>query len=588
MGRRFSLKQRSAVAIVTGRHGDADHIVPYSRGGETTVENCQMIGSVTNRRKGAFSYKPREWQQQFQRAWDARTKKPFLLIVIPGGGKTIAALEACKQWMAAGSDRRIVVVVPTVNLREQWQDEAVKFGIDLQSKEFGTNFKHGFQGGVTTYSFVANNSGLFRKLCSVAPTMVVFDEIHHCGDEAHFGRGITDAFELAKEKLLLSGTPWKTDGMPIPYVTYDPSGYAVGDFFYDYPRALNESVVRYLVFDYSRGTITNDTTGQTDTLSSESTEDEASRMLLRLLDARGEFVKEQIRQAHQKLLEVRATTPDAAALAACVDQAHAVHVAETIYRVTGCRPSVIVSDSELGNDSVREFRSGRGEWLVAVRKVSEGVDIKRLQVLCYLTNTVTELFFRQLIGRVSRYRDGEDREGYVFLPSDPRLIRCAQNIENAQVQALREQETRDLKESGHVDQEDPRFDSFSTAHAGTDLVMIGSEAVPCDQAEQIKSASEKTGVPMQKVLEVLRAVDGFSLRQEPEGRPMTKEEEMDDLREKCNKKAFQLACILLRGHGDPRPKVKEIHLRFKPQGDMTQDELRRKLSTLIEEIKRNA
>ena len=199
MARLFSRRQKAAVAIVTGRDGEADHIVPHSHGGETKVENCQMISGNTNRRKGAFVYEPREWQEQFHDQWDARRKKSFLLIVIPGGGKTMAALEACRRWMKAGNDRRIVVVVPTDNLREQWQEEAAKFGIELQSKEFGTNFKHGFQGGVTTYSFVANNSALLRKLCSSAPTMVVLDEIHHCGDEAHFGRGVVEAFDLAEE-----------------------------------------------------------------------------------------------------------------------------------------------------------------------------------------------------------------------------------------------------------------------------------------------------------------------------------------------------------------------------------------------------
>jgi superfamily II DNA or RNA helicase len=587
MGRLFSLKQKTAVEIVTGRNGEADHIVPYSQGGPTAVENCQMIGSKTNRRKGSFRYEPRRWQIEFQQKWDARDKKSFLLIVIPGGGKTMAALDACRRWMEAGNDRRIVVVVPTDNLREQWQEEAVKFGIDLQSKEFGTNFKDGFQGGVTTYSFVANNSALFRKLCSSAPTMVVFDEIHHCGDEAHFGRGIKEAFDMAKERLLLSGTPWKTDGTPIPYVNYDGSGYAVGDFFYDYPRALNEDVVRYLVFDYSRGTITNDLTGQTDTISSDSSDDEATRLLRRLLDP-GEFLREQIRQAHAKLLEVRKATPDAGALAACVDQLHANQVADAIRSVTGCDPGVIVSDTEMTNDTVREFRKSDREWLVAVRKVAEGTDIKRLQVLCYLTNTVTELFFRQLIGRVSRYRSGEDREGFVFLPADPRLIRCAQNIENAQVQALKDQEDEDARERPDSDSEDKPAVSYSTGHDGTDLVMIGGEAVPNDQAAMIKRVSEATGVPMQKVLEVQRELNGIPLAVEPEEELITKEEQMDKLRIKCNAKAFQLARVMVGNTGDVRSKVKEIHLRFRPQENMTDHELRRKLSVLLEEIKRRA
>ena len=573
--RLFTQKQKSAVAIVTGREGDGDHIMPASNGGITKVENCQNISPSTNKKKGAFAFEARKWQQEFFAQWQARSGKSFLLIVIPGGGKTMAALEACRTWMAAGSDRRMIVIVPTDNLREQWREEAVKFGIELQTKEFGTNFKDGFQGGVTTYHYVANNSALFRKLCSVAPTIVVFDEVHHCGDEAHFGRGITDAFELAKERLLLSGTAWRSDGTPIPFVKYDGNGFAVGDFSYDYPRALNENVVRYLVFDYSRGIITNDITGDTQMLSSDASDDEASRVLWRLLDARGEFVREQIRQAHAKLLEVRETTPDAAALAACVDQTHAIQVAEAIRDITGCVPSVIVSDSDMENDTVRSFRTSRKEWLVAVRKVSEGTDIKRLQVLCYLTNTTSELFFRQLIGRVSRYRDGDDREGYVYLPADPRLIRCAQNIEAAQVQALREQFDGDPREKDDEPRRDQPIDSYSTSHDGTDVVMIGSEAVACDKAREIKRVSEATKVPMQKVLEVMACLGvshGFG---EQEVRVESKEEVMDSLRKKCQQKAYWLAKLA-------EIDVKEVHGKFKPQASMTESELRSKLATITE------
>jgi superfamily II DNA or RNA helicase len=577
--RLFTKNQKMAVEIVTGKTGQGDHIIPHSKGGNTDVENCQLIGRSANRAKADFFFKPRRWQEEFFRQWLARVVNSFLLIVIPGGGKTMAALEVARRWMAAGSDRRLIVVVPTHNVREQWQEEAVRFGIELQTKEFGTNFKHGFQGGVVTYGLVASQPLVFRKLCSVAPTMVIFDEIHHCGEDASFGRGASSAFELAKERLLLSGTAWRSDGTAIPWVQYDGNGFAVGDYAYDYPHALNDEVVRFLVFDYSRGTITHDSTGDTFTLSSESSEDEASRLLRKLLDARGEFVREQIRQAHQKLMDVRASFPDAGALAACIDQTHAVMVADVIREVTGCEPSVIVSDSDVENDTVRSFRDSKKEWLVAVRKVSEGTDIKRLQVLCYLTNTTSELFFRQLVGRVSRYRGIEDREAYVFLPADPRLIACAQNIENAQVQALKNQRDEDVVERDQFDADAPGlFDSFSTAHDGTDLVMIGSEAVSEQLARQIEQIAEATSTPMKKVLEIMQHL-GTPTPPQParQEQSRSKEEVMDELRRKCNKQAFRLSKLAKCEPG-------EINGRFKPHDQMTEEELRRKLKAIMTEI----
>lgn len=576
--REFSKKQKRAAEIVSDKIGDADHITPYSRGGKTIVENCQILDSIANKKKSAFQFKPRKWQVEFLREWDEREPHtPFMLIAIPGGGKTMAALEASRRWMAAGSDRRVIFVVPTDNLREQWKDEASNFGISLQTKEFGTNFKHGFQGAAVTYHLVANQPDVFRKLCSVAPTMVVFDEVHHCGDEKHFGRGITTAFELAKERLLMSGTPWKTDGVAIPFVKYDGNGYAVGNFSYDYPRALNEDVVRYLVFDHAKGSIKNDCTGKTEMVSQEISDNDASQRLKKLLDPSGDYVREQISEAHRKLLECRKTIPDAAGLAACIDQFHAVKVAAIIREVTGCEPSVIVSDTDIENDNVRAFRKSRKEWLVAVRKVSEGTDIKRLQVLCYLTNTTSELFFRQLVGRVSRVRNMEDYEAYVYLPADPRLIRCAQNIENAQVQALRDLSERESRELNDRQQGSLEFESYSTQHDGTEVVLIGSERVPISEAKKIERVAESVGVSMQKVMQIMAMTGGISVEHtEQVSSEPCKEDRMDSLRKKCSKAAFRLSKLL-------DVTVRAIHGKFKPQREMTEPELQSKLDQLVRE-----
>lgn len=574
--RSFSDAERKAVELVQDKTGEADHIVPWSAGGRTTVENCQMLDATANKKKSNAEFKPRKWQSEFLRDWDEREPhQPFMLIAIPGGGKTMAALEACRKWMAAGSDRRIIIVVPTDPLREQWKEEASRFGIELQTKEFGTNFKHGFQGAVVTYHLVANQPLVFRKLCSVAPTMVVFDEVHHCGDEAHFGNGIKLAFELARERLLMSGTPWKSDGTAIPFVKYDGNGYAVGNFSYDYPRALNEDVVRYLVFDHAKGIIRNDCTGETETLSQDISEYEASQRLKKLLDPSGDYVKEQIASAHRKLMECRKSIPDAAAMAACIDQFHAVKVAALIREVTGCEPSVIVSDSEIENDTVKQFRNSKKEWLVAVRKVSEGTDIKRLQVLCYLTNTTAELFFRQLVGRVSRVRGLDDFEAYVYLPADPRLIRCAQNIENAQVQALRDMTEREARELAERQQGTLQFDSYSTIHDGTDVVLIGSERVPIETAKAIELAAETTGVSMQKVMQIMELMKlQPQIPEHSASNQESKEDRMDDLRRKCNKAAFKLSKQL----GVP---VESVHARYKPQKSMSEIELQNKLDQLI-------
>jgi len=178
---------------------------------------------------------------------------------------------------------------------------------------------------------------------------------------------------------------------------------------------------------------------------------------------------------------------------------------------------------------------------------------------------------------VSRVRNMEDFEAYVYLPADPRLIRCAQNIENAQVQALREQNERDKREMSEREQRELPFDSFSTSHDGTDGVLIGSERVPLDEFKHIEMVATRSKLSMQKVMEVLRLSEWRTIHTEPTVVPeVNLEDRLDALRKKCNKAAFRLA-------KDRDLDVSHVHGRFKPQHKMNQQELTAKLAQLVKE-----
>jgi superfamily II DNA or RNA helicase len=61
--------------------------------------------------------------------------------------------------------------------------------------------------------------------------------------------------------------------------------------------------------------------------------------------------------------------------------------------------------------------------------VSEGVDIPRLRVGVFATNTTTELFFRQAVGRLVRWTPGvRSQKAFLFIPDDLRLRRWAGGI----------------------------------------------------------------------------------------------------------------------------------------------------------------
>ncbi len=100
-----------------------------------------------------------------------------------------------------------------------------------------------------------------------------------------------------------------------------------------------------------------------------------------------------------------------------------------------------VSDDPGASERIATFATGRDPWIVAVRMVSEGVDIPRLRVGVYATNTVTELFFRQAVGRVVRWTPGQRRQkAFVFIPDDPRLRAFAGHLAHERTHSLRRRE----------------------------------------------------------------------------------------------------------------------------------------------------
>ena len=592
----FTQSNKIAAAIyqdvpLEGNH--ADHINPKSLGGSDDVSNCQILSASGNIRKSANLQSSRQWQNNFYREWD-KAQNRFLLVAIPGSGKTFASLTVAKQFLDAGSDRRVLIVVPTLNVRRQWEVEAAKmFGIQLQTEKFGTDFRTGFIGGVATYQSLASQVSLFRKIVTSRPTLVIFDEVHHLSDTATWGETAKIACENATRILLLSGTPFRTDGLTIPFINYDGDGFCIPNFRYDYPHALNDSVVRSFTFDYSRGSFDEINYGEERKVEfhGEMSDDEAAESLRRLLTPEGNFLAEQIRLSHQKLVQIREHIPDAAAMAVCIDQFHAIKVAEVIKRVTGCTASVIVSDDDKTTDTVDNFRKISKEWVVSVRQVSEGTDIKRLHVLCYLTSATTEVFFRQLIGRVSRVRFQEnnatatqdagtlDLEAFVYLPADPRLIRHAKNIEKAQLCALREIIEKEKREQLEPRQDNLNLSTFlNSQHDGLELVVSvggieyrGNNAKRYNDLLSLGITSEKA----QKVLEL--DWNNQALNTKEVFIEKTLQDELKDLGRKCNKTAFALA-------SKRKCEVKEIHIKYPRQETMGKDQLNQKLTDLKREL----
>ena len=81
-----------------------------------------------------------------------------------------------------------------------------------------------FVGVALTYAGVAINPLALRIRTEAFKTLVILDEIHHAGDALSWGEAVREAFEPAARRLMLTGTPFRSDTNPIPFVRYEPDG----------------------------------------------------------------------------------------------------------------------------------------------------------------------------------------------------------------------------------------------------------------------------------------------------------------------------------------------------------------------------
>jgi superfamily II DNA/RNA helicase len=132
--------------------------------------------------------------------------------------------------------------------------------------------------------------------------------------------------------------------------------------------------------------------------------------------------------ADRRLTEVRRHVPDAGGLVIATDQDAARAYAALLRKISGEAPSIVLSDEKAASKRIADFTDSDKRWMVAVRMVSEGVDVPRLAVGVYATTTTTPLFFAQAVGRFVRARKRGETAS-VFLPSTGHLLGLAAQME---------------------------------------------------------------------------------------------------------------------------------------------------------------
>jgi len=390
------------------------------------------------------SVRLRPWQKRALDRLAATGAPDFLAMATPGAGKTTFALCAAVHDLAAHPGRRLVVVAPTSHLKLQWADAAAGFGLHLEPRwtPSGGRLPADVHGIVTTYQQVAASPDALRPVA--AESLAVLDEIHHAGDDRAWGDAVRRAFEPAFRRLALSGTPFRSDTRAIPFVRYVGEE-AVPDFEYGYADALADGrVVRPVYFPRINGFmewIAPDGAAQAAAFDDPLDRARAAQRLRTALSLEGEWLPAVLAQANERLVALRRQQPDAGGLVVATDQDHAQGIADLLRYRCGVRAAVAVSDDPRSSSRIARFSASSDPWIVAVRMVSEGVDIPRLRVGVYATTTTTELFFRQAVGRFVRWTRGVPRQkAYLFIPDDLRLRTWATQIADARRHSLRRRE----------------------------------------------------------------------------------------------------------------------------------------------------
>jgi superfamily II DNA or RNA helicase len=379
----------------------------------------------------------RGWQRRALVKYLTGQARDFLAVATPGSGKTTFALRVAAELLAQRVVDHVTVVVPTEHLKVQWAQAAQRHGLALDPRFSNTSAATSpeYHGVMVTYAQVASRPTLHRVRTEQRNTLVIFDEIHHGGDAKTWGDAIREAFSDATRRLALTGTPFRSDDSPIPFITYasgaDGIARSEADHTYGYSEALADGVVRPVVFlAYSGEARWRDSAGEEHTarLGEPLSAEQTARAWRTALDPAGEWMPAVITAADQRLRQLRTHVPDAGGMIIASDQTAARAYAVLLTKLTGEAPTVVLSDDPGSSDRISQFAEGTNRWLVAVRMVSEGVDVPRLAVGIYATSASTPLFFAQAIGRFVRSRrPGETAS--IFVPSVPNLLQLASELE---------------------------------------------------------------------------------------------------------------------------------------------------------------
>ncbi|ELR67179.1 GGDEF domain protein [Photobacterium marinum] len=379
--------------------------------------------------------KLRQWQSEcVERALDhfEASNKHFLCLATPGAGKTVMAAEIAGRLHEQNLIDFVLCFSPSINVSQSIQ---ITF-----SHRFNCRFDGviGAIGCSYTYQNMLFFKSDFWQILKHNRVLVIFDEIHHCAGTTPENANawgeeiILNIQSQAQYTLALTGTPWRSDNAPIVLSRYlDPDRQIQCDYVYGLKEAVRDSVCRnpkIVLIDNEKLSVTNGD-NQTKTFTSFKDLLNDSFISYQSIITNDTAIRYILSLGCKKLSEIRQSNPNAGGLVVASSIEHASHIIRILRDEFYQTAELVTYKQPSPSETIDQFRCSHTEWIVSIGMVSEGTDIPRLQVCCHLSKVKTELYFRQILGRILRVNNAITQEAWLYTFADPQLTDFAHRIE---------------------------------------------------------------------------------------------------------------------------------------------------------------
>ncbi|NBW11287.1 MAG: hypothetical protein EBR82_24975 [Caulobacteraceae bacterium] len=526
----------------------ADHVIPFSLGGQTDIKNGQALCSKCNLSKSNKMKNQihlRDWQErfvnQFSQRYNEYTKdneqrKFFCCMAGVGSGKTIASIIASSLPQFAGWN--YLIISPTIKVVKTWSDKFKEISdIDIDEKFNFKSFLNTFQGVSMSYQSLSDiNLNVLLGHIVGPKTLVILDEVHHLGEQNAWAEAAIKIGERAGYILSLSGTPSRSDSKRIPFINYVESKDSLTytckpDFEYTYGDSVMDKTCCPILFNIIDAKSEYTADGFIDK------QNEKHRIVLSNLLKKNDWILGAMNDANKALDDIRNNfMPNAGGLVVC----QSIESAKMLHAMFPNDSVLITSEAQTSED-IDKFAESTTKWVISVQMISEGVDIPRLRVIVYWTDVTTKTFFSQVTGRGIRNRkdiNGVIDHCHFFMPNYLPIVEHCIEIENEirHIISAQEQEYTEKRERGEYSERLNLFDNQNVPVTVGDLNVMNAGYTMCPSVKNsIKDYDAVQQAHFVRMIAEQLNFMGIGEKKQPQPQKIqTKREMIDSVRKDTN------------------------------------------------------